>query len=583
MRGFAYTPFPEDPAEARALRILRLLPAGLSWSIILGLTACCILLPSVGAGLIIAFLLYYLIRVLYNAAFLVVSFIRVYAEERSDWLRRLAELVGLAGRELPPAAMRSEEPPRPSRFPRLVGFLNRIADRLGARIHAQVMECWRESQDGVPGLDRLVHLVIIPVSTEKPEVYEPGVAALAQSVLDPSRFLIVVLAVEERFGPESIAAAEAVRERFARRFRDFRVITHPADMSQEIPGKGSNVDYTCRRMSEYFTERSIAVEDVVLTCIDADALVCREYFAALSYYYLAEPNRVRSCFQPVPVFGNNIWAVPALVRVIEMSSTMFRLIDMTNCDPLVTYYCYSFSFAGLAAAGFWPREVVAEDEAIFWKTWLHFRGDFRSIPLPVTVNLDAPQGRGFRKTLRLAYRQKVRYNYGAENIAILFRALYHYKLVPVRQRLRVTIKMLENNISLTTWPFILSFLVWLPQVYHLFSPDSPLPVFNLGRISSVIFGLSSIFLVLLVLTTGFYVYRRSAGVPLLRRLLYPLEWFVIFPMASILFGGLAALHGQTKVAIGRPLVFVTTEKLRLTSRERRARHGRRRLPRDVDR
>jgi hypothetical protein len=562
MSRFVYTPFPEDRSEARALRLLRMLPAGLSWLIILGLTACCAAAPSVGAALVIAFLLYYLLRVLYNAVFLVVSFMRVNAEERSDWPSRLRDLVRLSGREMPSPFVRPAAPAPPARFPRITRAFNAAADRLGRSIHEQVMECCRAPGAGIPSMEGLVHLVIIPVSTEKPAVYEPGIRALADGILDPARFIIVVLAVEERFGPESVAAAEAVRDRHAGRFRDFRVIAHPADLPREVPGKGSNVDYTCRRMADYFTERSVDFADVVLTCIDADAMVCREYFAALSYYYLAEPNRVRACFQPVPVFGNNIWAVPSLVRVVEMSSTIFRLIDMTNCDPLVTYYCYSYSFAGLAAAGFWPKEVVAEDEAIFWKTWLHFRGDFRSIPLPVTVNLDAPEASGFKKTLRAAYKQKVRYNYGSENIAIVFRALYHHRLIPLRRRLGVTVKMLENNISLSTWPFILSFLVWLPQVYHFFSPDSPLPVFNLARISAVIFGLSSIFLVLLIAATGFYVYRRSAGVPLWKKLLYPLEWFVIFPVASIFFGGLPALQGQTRVAFGRPLVFVTTEKLR---------------------
>jgi hypothetical protein len=556
--SFTYTPFPREPDEARALRRLRMLPAGLSWAILLGMTACCVVVPSVGAGMIIAFLLYYLLRVLYNAVFLVVSFVRVSAEERSDWIGRLADLSRFAEKEIRPLPVRRTEP-RPAGFLR---FLYGAADRLSGKLHSEVMESCRAMAGAMPCLDDLVHLVIVPISTERREVYEPGITALSEGILDPSRFLIVALAVEERFGQAGIDEAAAVRDRFAGRFRDFLVIVHPSGLPRETPGKGANVGYTCNRMAEYLAARAIDSANVVLTCIDSDAVASHEYFAALSYYFLAEPNRARSCFQPVPVFSNNIWRVPSLVRIIEMSSTVFRLIDMTNSDLLVTYYCYSYSFAALAASGFWPTEVVAEDEAIFWKTWLHFRGDFRSIPLPVTVNLDAPEAKGFWKTLRLAYKQKVRYNYGSENIAIVFRALFHHKLIPLWRRGGVMIKMLENNVSLSTWPFILSFLIWLPQAYHLFSPDSPLPVFNLGRISAVILQFSSVFLVLLILVTGFYAYRGSAGVPLWKKIVYPLEWIVFFPVGSILFGGIPALHGQTKVAFGHPLTFVTTEKLR---------------------
>jgi hypothetical protein len=563
--SFSYTPFPREPGEARALRRLRRLPASLSWTILLGMTSCCIVFPSIGAGLVIAFLLYYLLRVLYNAVFLVISFIRVSVEERSDWLGRLEDVARLTGKPIRPLPSRQDGPRRSG----IIASVARRADRLAQKLHVGIMESCRGTEASIPCLDDLVHLVILPISTEKRAVYEPGVAKLAEGILDPRRFLIVVLAVEERFGPASIDEAMAVRDLYADRFRDFKVIVHPPDLPDEIPGKGANVDFTCRRMSEHFRERSIDFANVVLTVIDADAMASPEYFAALSYYFLVEPHRTRSCFQPVPVFSNNIWKVPSLVRVIEASSTIFRLIDMTNCDPLVTYFCYSYSFAALSESDFWPVEVVAEDEAIFWKTWLHFRGDFRSIPLPVTVNLDAPEAKGFRKTIRLAYKQKVRYNYGSENLAILFRALFHHKLIPAWKRMGVAVKMMESNISLATWPFILSFLIWLPQAYHLFSPNSPLPVFNLGRISGIILQLSSIFLVLLILVTGFYVYRRSAGVPWWKKLIYPLEWIVIFPVGSLLFGGLPALHGQTKVAIGRPLTFVTTEKYRPSSRSPR--------------
>ena len=213
-------------------------------------------------------------------------------------------------------------------------------------------------------------------------------------------------------------------------------------------------------------------------------------------------------------------------------------------------------------SGFWPPDIIAEDAAVFWKTFLHYRGDFRAIPLPVTVRMDAAEGPTFWKTIRSAYKQKLRWAYGAENLATVLRGVFLHGLVRGRRRWTTVLKLVENNISMTSWPFILSVFTWVPQASHLLSESSPLSVFNLGRISGVIFELSGAFLALIVLVTGFFAYRDSAGAPLWKKILYPLEWLVVLPFASMLFGGAAALQAQTKLALGKPLVYVPMQKMR---------------------
>ena len=124
------------------------------------------------------------------------------------------------------------------------------------------------------------------------------------------------------------------------------------------------------------------------------------------------------------------------------------------------------------------------------------------------------------------------------------------------------LKFIDNGLAQATWPFILSLLIWLPRAYEVFARRNPLPVFNLGRISGVIFQLSGVFLALIVLVTGFFIYRNSRGVPLWKKVLYPLEWIIVLPIASVLLGGAPALHAQTKVALGKPLTYVPMEKPR---------------------
>ena len=315
-------------------------------------------------------------------------------------------------------------------------------------------------------------------------------------------------------------------------------------------------------MGDYLRDHSLPFESVLLTCIDADAVLSRSYFACLSYYFLVEPDRLRSCFQPLPVFSNNIWKTNALVRVLEMSQTIFQLIDSTNVDMLVTFSCYSYNYQTLWESGFWPPDVIGEDAAVFWKNFLHFKGDFKAIPLPVTVTMDAPEGRTFWKTLRSAYRQKVRWAYGMENMAIVFRGLLRHGIVRGRRARQAALKFIDNSLAQATWPFILSILIWLPQATRYLTGLDPLPVFNLGRISSLIFQLSGIFLALMVLVTGFFAFRASQGVPWWKKIVYPLEWLVVFPIASIILGGAPALHAQFMLAFNKQLVYVPMVKLR---------------------
>lgn len=542
--SFEYTPFPDDPREMVWHRLLSVAPAAISWLILLLLVVSSLAAPAVGAAVIIAFLIFYIFRVVHNALFLVISFFRVFAEERSPWLRRLEELSGVL--------LGAEDGGAPEGR----------TTRYGERLHAEVLASCRSRNDSVPDPRQLVHLVIVPVANERRTVFETGIRALSEGILDPTRSLVVVLSVEARSSAEVRGEVEDVRAAYAQYFRDFLVIVHPSGLAGEVPGKGSNVGYAARAMVGYFRQRSIPFDMVLLTCVDADAVLNPSYFACLSYYYLAEPDRVRSCFQPLPVFSNNIWKTNAFVRVLEMSQTIFQLIDSTNVDMLVTFSCYSYSFQALDESGFWPADVIGEDAGVFWKAFTHFKGAFKAIPLPVTVTMDAPEGLTFWKTLRSAYLQKVRWAYGMENMAIVFRGLLRHRVVRGRRARQAALKFIDNSLAQATWPFILTILVWLPQATRLLSGMDPLPVFNLGRISSLIFQLSGVFLALMVLITGFFALRGAHGVPLWKKILYPLEWLLVFPLSSIILGGAPAIHAQLKLAFNRPLVYVPMEKLR---------------------
>ena len=100
---FDFSPYPTTPQERRLQRIFEILPGALSWTILLGLVVVSWIQPVLAAVLIIAFDLYWLLRVLYMTLFLVLSSIRLSLERHTTWMARVRAVDRLVDGKLPSA------------------------------------------------------------------------------------------------------------------------------------------------------------------------------------------------------------------------------------------------------------------------------------------------------------------------------------------------------------------------------------------------------------------------------------------------------------------------------------------------
>ncbi len=83
----------------------------------------------------------------------------------------------------------------------------------------------------------------------------------------------VYLAMEQRENNVELKALSLVSE-FAKKFRAIDFTIHPSDIPGECPGKGSNVDWAARKLSEKYSMG--CRKDVIITGIDgtSPSLVC---------------------------------------------------------------------------------------------------------------------------------------------------------------------------------------------------------------------------------------------------------------------------------------------------------------------
>ena len=539
---YEYTPLPQALGDRILERLLELLPGLITWVTILGLGVFSIVLPSVAAAIMVTFLYYWILRILYWAVFMIVAFGRLWAEQNTDWMARIRDLYTESdGSDV------GEEKPR-------------LAQRISLRLHRQVKRAIGAGTLTPPDFDRLYNVVIIPVYNESPEVFESGVEAIRDTSYPNDRMLLV-LATEER-SPEPVKeAAKQLRIRFSEEFADVLVTEHPADIPGEARVKGANATYAARQVAAYLDEHGIAYEDVIVSCFDADTVPGPDYFGCLTYTFLTTPERKRASFQPIPLYDNNIWRVPFYARVLEMGSTVFQMIESTNHDLLVSFSSHSMSFRALVDAGYWPVDLIPDDSAIYWKSFIKFDGDFRVVPIPTTLSMDASEAPTFWQTCKNTYKQKLRWAWGVENVPIAGRGIIRNPRLRRTTKIKYITKLFDTYFVWATWPFLLAIYGWFPMLMGYVMDLDAIALFNLGRISALIFQLATANVLLMIGTTAFLLFRTKPKVSLRRKLLYPVEW-VLLPVITLFFSGLPALHAQTRLMLRKPLDFWTSEKMR---------------------
>ncbi len=252
---------------------------------------------------------------------------------------------------------------------------------------------------------------------------------------------------------------------------------------------------------------------------------------------------------------------PAFVRVLETGSSFFQLIEATNPEKLVTFSSHSMSFKALTEIGYWPVDMISDDSAIFWKALIYYGGDYRVVPMYVTLSMDVIVADSLWKTLVSVYRQKLRWAWGVENFPIVMRAFMKEKRMSFLGKMKYCVKLLEMHISWATLGFLITFIGWLPAIFASREFSNSVLFYNSSRITGLIFNLASATLIVTIILALLLLPKQKKKPSLLKRVLYASEWLLI-PFIFTFLSSLPALDAQTRLARGRMMEFRVTEKSR---------------------
>ena len=526
-------------------RFLEILPGAASWTIIIGICLLSVFQPLLAAVIMIAFLFYWLLRMIYLNIFLVVSYLRLSLEKNTDWMERIRDIDALHTADAP--------------LSKDAGGKN-SGNRLSAHMHYCQMTGLKKSGRFPPLSRDIHHLVIIPVIRETINVVEPGIKAIKEGNY-PSRRFLIVIALEETASDEVKQDMHKIKDKYRKDFLDFLITVHPAGLPGEARVKGANTTFAARHAEEYFKKHGIAAENVLVSCFDADTVANPDYFGCLSYYYMVNPDRLRLSYQPVPVYHNNIWEAPAFARIIDIGTSFFQLIESTNPKKLVTFSSHSMSFKALRDIGYWPVDMISDDSAIFWKAFIHYQGAYRVAPIYTVVSMDIATGPTLRKTFISIYKQKMRWAWGVENFPIVIRAFLASKGIGWRRKISYAYKLLDSFISWSTWSFLLLFGTSLPAFFASREFASSTIYYTAPRIRGIMFSMASVGLFVCMIISLLLLPRTRTRYSFLIKIGHALEWLFI-PFILLFLSALPALHAQTRLMLGRYMEFWVTDKFR---------------------
>ncbi|MEK7083945.1 MAG: glycosyltransferase family 2 protein, partial [Patescibacteria group bacterium] len=323
-----------------------------------------------------------------------------------------------------------------------------------------------------------------------------------------------------------------------------------------------NVTHAARQTTRLLSQKKIPLENVVLSCFDADTVVGQDFFACLTYYFMVTPERYRASFQPIPVYHNNIWQVPGFARVIETGSSFFQLVEATNPEKLVTFSSHSMSLKALVEVDYWPIDMISDDSAIFWKCYIYFDGDYRVVPIHTTLSMDVAGSQKWWDTIGTVYKQKRRWAWGVENFPIVMRLFLQTKSISLYDKIRHGFKLFEGHVSWATWGFLLSFISWLPVLCARQEYTYSVVSYNAPRIIGTIFNLALLSLLISIMLSISLLPKHQLKISFKQKIKHALEWLTL-PLILLFLGALPALDAQTRLMFGRYMEFWVTDKHRI--------------------
>ena len=545
-------------------RILEVFPGLLTWTALISPIVVCFFYPAGVAYFIISFDLFWLFRAFYMSRNLIYSYNRLDIETNIDWFSKLKEV-----RDINKTKEDIKKQIKDYRKKIWVKFPFNLLTRIFSKYRKDIFkyfflksfleEIGKVKQEDILDPDDIYHLVILATYKESIEVLRQSIEAIEKSNFSKDKILFV-LAAEERDKENALKNIEEIKEEFGNKFGLFFSTIHPKDIPGEVAGKGGNITYAARKVKSIIDEKGLSYENVITTTLDADNKVHPEYFACLTYKYVINSKRVRRSFQPMPIFNNNIWDVPAPMRIVAMGNSFWQLMESTRPERLRNFSSHAQSFKALIDTDFWSTTTIVEDGHQFWRTFFTYDGDHQLVPIFLPIYQDAVLEKKYWGTLKAQYVQLRRCAWGASDFPYVVINSVKDKKIPFLKKAVSIYRLVEGYFMWATAPLFITVIAWLPGILNpLF--QNTVVAYNLPIITSRILTVATVGLFINIIISTLLLPKRPKRYGKFRNVFMVFQW-VLLPVVTIFFSSIPAIDAQTRLMIGKRLDWQVTRKIR---------------------
>ena len=522
--------------RTRFYRTFEMLPGILSYFMVLLPVLLSFIHPLLGAVFIIVYIIIWFVKAIGMSFRTIQGYRRLERAQRIDWAKRLGDL------EDPEASLKHRHYMGSWKAETHHKNLEQLALTVNARRPSDIMNA-----------------VIIATWNESREILEPTLRSIIDGEYDTKQ-MILVIGYEARGGEETKETVKALQKDFSKYFHTFHIAEHPDGLPGEVIGKGGNITYAGRFLQKELEKEGIDPENVIVTTLDADNRPHKTYFAYLTYEFVVHPEPRYVAFQPLALYLNNIWDVPAPMRVVATGNSFWNVVNSLRPHMLRNFAAHSQSMAALIDMDFWSTRTIVEDGHQFWRSYFRYDGHYDVVAIYVPIYQDAVLADGYIRTLKAQFVQIRRWAYGASDVPYVASHIFtRHRTVPFFDGVSKFFRLLESHVSWASSPLILLLGAWGPLFLNPEASRSivahELPTTASGLQQFAMIGLFvTVFLSMKMLPPRPERYKRSRTFGMLA------QW-LLMPVTSIVYSSSAAFYSQTRLLFGKYLdKFDLTEK-----------------------
>ena len=405
------------------------------------------------------------------------------------------------------------------------------------------------------------HFVFLTLYNESWEVVKTGIDSIKEACYDKDKFIIII-AGEERTKEHCEKIYNLIKQEFDKYFFDIVFTLHPANLTDEIPGKGSNLNYSEREIKKYIDKKSWKYEDIIATIFDIDTICHPNYFAYLTYVFVKHPNPTHSSYQPIALYNNNMWDSPAILRIMAFGTTFWTMTSLARQDNLVTFSSHSMSFKTIVEVGYHDKRIVSEDSRIFYQCYLHYNGDYEVTPLYLPVSMDTVRDDKWSVSIKNLYKQQRRWAWGVEHVPYL---IWEFRKkenkISIFKKIKWVFVEWEGKWSWCLAALIITILGRLPMWVAGEEIRQSALFFNAPHLLEVLMFLAMSGLFLSAFLSMFLLPKKPLSEPHHKYLIMVLQW-ALLPFTMIFVSALPALDAVTHLMRGSYLGFNVSQKKR---------------------